>query len=217
MTNIDLISTLSVAVGMIGIIITILFGVRSIRNIRSEQKKELEETLEKLRSKKSLETGGAVTELSVEEERYALFTQYHTQGLEQSKISFWFSLIFAAIGFIIICIGIFTVQVDKNILDQGRAFLSLISGTIIDAVSALFFIQSNKARQLMIAFFDKLRADRKFEESLNLASQIADSELKSRIKVLLSIHFAELSPTDETMRLILVNSEDNAQTSTNDG
>jgi hypothetical protein len=35
-------------------------------------------------------------------------------------------------------------------------------------VSALFFVQSNRARNLMTAFFDKLRQDRSLEEALRL-------------------------------------------------
>src|SRR5258706_11140655 len=116
------------------------------------------------------------------DKKFALLIQYHSQGLAQSKISFWFSLIFASIGFAIIVIAILTVQREVSIWDQGRTFITLISGTIIDTVSALFFVQSNKARQLMTDFFDKLRMDRKFEESLRLADQITDTKLQSALK-----------------------------------
>ena len=45
----------------------------------------------------------------------ALMREYHTQGLSQSRISFWFSLIFASLGFAIIAlaVGIF-LQRDAN-------------------------------------------------------------------------------------------------------
>jgi hypothetical protein len=147
-----------------------------------------------------------------DKKKFALLLQYHSQGLAQSKISFWFSLVFAAIGFAIIVLGILTIQNNTSIWNQGRAFLTLISGTIIDAVSALFFVQSNRARQLMTEFFDKLRTDRKFEESLKLANQIPDDLLKSKIKILLSINFADIKASDDIVNS-LINGVTKEQTS----
>jgi hypothetical protein len=137
-----------------------------------------------------------------DEKKFALLLQYHSQGLAQSKISFWFSLIFASIGFSIIVIAVMTVQKDISIWNQGKTFITLISGTIIDAVSALFFVQSNKARQLMTDFFDKLRADRKFEESLKLADEIPDPILKSKLKIVLSINFADVKASDNILSIL---------------
>jgi hypothetical protein len=80
------------------------------------------------------------------DKQYLLLREYHAQGLAQSKISFWFSLVFAALGFAVIVSAIFTLQPGERLLDQGRTFISLVAGTVIDAVAALFFVQSNKAR-----------------------------------------------------------------------
>jgi hypothetical protein len=135
----------------------------------------------------------------------AKFTRlYHFQGLAQAKISFWFSLIFAAIGFAIICIGLLTsISEDGISLGDAKTLVPLISGTIIDAVAALFFVQSNKARELMTEFFDRLRMDRKFEESLKLANDIPDPHMKIKIKIILSLHFAEIEVSDEFLAAIL--------------
>ena len=98
--------------------------------------------------------------------QYALLREYHAQGLSQSRISFWFSLVFASLGFAIIAFSIvlFTQQSGDTWSGAGKPLFALVAGTIIDAVSALFFVQSNKARQLMTEFFDKLRTDRKLNE-----------------------------------------------------
>lgn len=88
-------------------------------------------------------------------------------------------------------------------MDQGRTFITLVAGTVIDAVATLFFVQSNKARQLMVDFFDRLRSDRKLEESLKLAVNIQDPELKSRLYALLSLNFAETKPTDSFLLAFL--------------
>ncbi len=112
----------------------------------------------------------AAAQAEAVDKQYLLLREYHAQGLAQSKISFWFSLIFAALGFAVIVSAIFTLQPGERLLEQGRTFITLVAGTVIDAVAALFFVQSNKARQLMVDFFDRLRNDRKLEESLRLGS-----------------------------------------------
>jgi hypothetical protein len=38
--------------------------------------------------------------------QYALLREYHAQGLAQSRVSFWFSLTFASIGFAVIALAI---------------------------------------------------------------------------------------------------------------
>lgn len=131
-----------------------------------------------------------------EQKQYLLLKEYHAQGLSQSKISFWFSLIFASLGFFVIIIAILTMDRTVKFTEQGTTFITLTAGTIIDAVSALFFVQSNKARKLMTEFFDKLRADRKFEKSLLLADQIPNEDLQSRLKIMLSLNFADVKSTD---------------------
>ena len=143
-------------------------------------------------------TGGETTD-----KQYLLLKEYHAQGLAQSKISFWFSLIFASLGFLVIITAIFTMEPGASIGNQGRTLITLIAGTIIDAVSALFFVQSNKARQLMVDFFDRLRNDRKLDESLRLATGISDSVLQNRLHTLLALNFADIKPNDIFLASVL--------------
>ncbi len=132
------------------------------------------------------------------QQQYALLKEYHAQGLAQSRVSFWFSLMFASFGFAIIAlaVGMFIQQPDNPsggwIQTAGKPGFTLVSGAIIDAVSALFFVQSNKSRQLMSDFFDKLRLDRKLDEALKLANEIEDTHISSNLKAFLSINFAEV-------------------------
>ncbi|MBB3914132.1 TRADD-N-associated membrane domain-containing protein [Rhizobium fabae] len=128
----------------------------------------------------------------------ALMREYHAQGLSQSKISFWFSLIFASLGFAIIAlsIGLFlqnTGSGESWIDTAAKPIFTLVAGAIIDAVAALFFVQSNKARELMVEFFDKLRNDRKLDEALALMSDIDDVQIAAKSKSLISLSFAGVS------------------------
>lgn len=136
-----------------------------------------------------------------EDKKFILFKEYHAQSLAQSRISFWFSIVFASIGFFIIVISILTAIYLEN--NTVGSIISLISGIVMEAVSALFFVQSNKSRELMSSFFDKLRTDRKLEDAIILANQIPDEQLQSKIKVILSLNFAEVTTTDEILGVVL--------------
>ncbi len=124
------------------------------------------------------------------------FDEYHRQSISQSRISFWFSMFFASMGFLIIATSVFTYS-DKS------GYLGIVAGTIIDVVSALFFYQSNKARQLMSEFFDRLRSDRKLEESLKLCESINDPLMRNALKVRLSLFFSGLEAGDSVATEII--------------
>jgi len=139
----------------------------------------------------------------VEETQYEIVRKYHHQGLAQSRVSFWFSLIFASLGFLIIATAIFTINGDKGLTQQSASIISLLAGTIIDAVAGLFFVQSRRAQRVMQEFFDRLRKDRKLEESLQLTDKIADSELKGKLQAMLALNFAEVETTDSLLSAVL--------------
>ena len=130
-------------------------------------------------------------EASPEERQFQLLRQYHNQGLSQSRVSFWFSLIFAAVGFLVIITAFLSAERGEAINQQGRAFLTLLAGTIMESVASLFFVQSNHARRLMVDFFDRLRTDRKLLESLKLVTSVPDEKLRSNLQVMLALSLAE--------------------------
>jgi len=160
---------------------------------------DVEVTTEEL--KKSISE--AAPDVSPENKQYLLLKEYHAQGLAQSKVSFWFSLVFAALGFGVIVMGLLTLQSDKEFPKQAASFITMMAGTIIDAVSALFFVQSNKARQLMSEFFDKLRVDRKLEEAMRLAKEIHNPDLRDRLQTLIALNFSEVKTAESLLSSLL--------------
>jgi hypothetical protein len=72
----------------------------------------------------------------------------------------------------------------------GDATISLIAGTVIEAVASLFFVLSNNARKRMESFFDKLRTDRKLEEALKLTSEMKDLQMQAALQAVLALGFA---------------------------
>lgn len=209
---------LTTIVSIATVIVSIYFLIK--QTIRSGQSSSVEETNLKnasLQTSSIKELEGIKAKLiqSPAEKQYELLSQYHSQGLDQSKISFWFSLIFAALGFSVIITAVFAMDRSVQFTSQGQTFITLLAGTIIDIVSTLFFVQSNKARELMSKFFDKLRADRKLEEALKLCQEIQDGNIRARLQTLLALKFAEVQFNDSLLSSMLSTEVKEKKTRTN--
>lgn len=119
-------------------------------------------------------------------------TNYYSQILAQSKISFWFSLIFASLGFAIIVVAAFLYS-DGS----GTATIAqFVAGAIMDAVAGLFFVQSRNAQKSMAEFFDKLRSDRLHMESRRLVDTVSNEKAKDALRLHLSLHYAGVENAD---------------------
>jgi hypothetical protein len=135
---------------------------------------------------------------------------YHQQSISQSRISFWFSLVLATLGFAIIATSVFTYS-DK------AGYLGIVAGAIVDAVAALFFHQTNRARALMADFFDRLRADRKLEESLKLCDATSDSVLQDALRMRLALHFSGIDNSEQALKDILTLTKPHQEAAADDG
>ena len=119
-------------------------------------------------------------ELTLEEKGNTIRAKdnYHTQGLKQAKIGFYFGLFGAFIGLIvIICALIFST--DKS--------LGIISGTVIELVSLLVFKISDKAIARMGEFFDKLGEDSNRIKAIDLIKGIKDDGIRDELSVKLAL------------------------------
>jgi hypothetical protein len=138
--------------------------------------------------------------------------QYYSQVLAQSKISFWFSLIFASLGFVVIIIASFMYSTAT----AGATVAQIVAGVIMDAVSALFFVQSKNAQAAMGEFFDKLRRDRQQAESRKLCESVADPQAKDALRIHLALHYAETEHVDDVSKSIVQTCLSQKATRTND-
>ena len=123
---------------------------------------------------------------------------YYSQVLAQSKVSFWFSLVFASIGFFIIVLAAFM----HSSADTGSTIARFVAGGVVDAVAALFFVQSKRAQEAMSEFFDKLRRDRNHVEARKLCESLGTGETRDALRVRLALHYAEVSNPDDIARSI---------------
>lgn len=151
----------------------------------------------------------SLPDTSPADRQYILLREYHNQGLSQSKISFWFSLAFAGLGFTVIVSAILmarnsTSENSGDLWSQNvTTLVSGISGIVIEAVSALFFTQSNRARVLMSEFFEKLRVDRKLDDALALTREMKDEDRKSRLQSLIAMSFSGIALDHQTLSHVL--------------
>jgi hypothetical protein len=72
-------------------------------------------------------------------------------------------------------------------LKSAEGVIGIIAGVILDAVAALFFVQSNRARALMTEYLDRLRTDRRFEEGLAIVPKIEDPKVRAEVQSKLAL------------------------------
>ena len=154
-------------------------------------------TEESVRFREALQKSSEAPEKDVPFEIEQL-ANYYSQILSQSKISFWFSLIFASLGFATIVVAAF-LYTDAN----GTATVAqFTAGLIMDAVAGLFFVQSRNAQKSMGEFFDKLRNDRMHAESKLIGQDIDSAHAKDALRLHLSLHYAGVPNSEEVAKHI---------------
>ena len=114
---------------------------------------------------------------------------YHEQRLGQSKWAFRLSLWGSILGF---CVIIKYIHIGVSVGQTEWA--GIISGVIIESVSALFFHLSNKSNEKITEFFVELTKDANVKEAIKLTNSIEDTKIKDELKVKLALH---LSGIDE--------------------
>lgn len=102
----------------------------------------------------------------------------YTQTREQAQSWFRFSLIAAAIGFVLVGTGVGAV-----IFKQVTAgVITAISSIIPNAAAALFFIQSKTANERVDVIQKKLTEARELLTAVEIANTIADAKSRDKLK-----------------------------------
>jgi len=202
-------SIVSVSITTISLIAVLLTSITSIINLRKKAAKISFNDLSIDFSNKKSDTKREINQDTIIDEQQKESTveeipfeaqklnDYYSQVLTQSKVSFWFSLLFASIGFAVIIIAAFSINNGYSNL------FAIISGSIIEAVSSLFFVLSKQAQKSMNDFFEKLRLDRKHADSRQMCEEIKDEKIRDAIKVQLILHYANLPNSSSVADTIL--------------
>lgn len=116
--------------------------------------------------------------------------EYHKQRLWQSKMAFWLSFGGSIAGFLVIIVSVIYGMYTNN-----NQWPGVVSGMVVEAVSALFYTLSNRANEKISEFFKELTVDSKIKNALELAREIeGEDNVKNQLFVKLSLH---LSGIDE--------------------
>lgn len=124
---------------------------------------------------------------------------YYGQVLAQSKVAFWFSLVFASLGFVVIVVAVFLYSTEAT----GRTVAQFAAGLVMDAVASLFFVQSRNAQRSMAEFFDKLRRDREQLESRTLCEQVEHNLARDALRIQLSLYYAGVDNNTEVAKTLM--------------
>ena len=108
---------------------------------------------------------------------------YHEQRIGQSKWAFRLSLWGSIIGFGAIIWGI-----CRSVKIDNPDWFVLISGTIMEAVSVLFYSLSNKANEKISEFFAELTRDSNVKNAISLSNEIQNDKIKDELKVKLALY-----------------------------
>lgn len=182
---------LSLSVGLAATISTIV-GAWLLLRIGRKAKAEYSSEVEAIASAVNA-IAPSSGERPEEEKEYVrrLVNEYHRQALSQAKVQFWFSVIAASSGFLII-IGAMVMALMQQ-TSASRTILQVGPGILIEAVAALFFKQAAETRERATALLDRLRTDRERTYALSLVDSIDNSNVRNAVKAELTLHMAGLA------------------------
>lgn len=185
------VEALSLAVGILATISTVVGAWALIRSER-KAKAKLSSDVEAIASVVQA-VGPSPGETREEEREYVrrLVNEYHRQALAQAKVQFWFSVIAASSGFLIIIVAMVMALMQQT--SASRTILQVGPGILIEAVAALFFKQAAETRERATALLDRLRTDRERTYALSLVESIDNSNVRNAVKAELTLHMAGLA------------------------
>lgn len=126
---------------------------------------------------------------SLPNETEKMKVEYHKQRLWQSKMAFVLSFAGSIFGFVVI-VG----SVIWGMWVGNSQWPGIVSGIVVEAVSALFYTLSNKANEKISKFFKELTIDSNIKSALGMADKIEnDSATKNQLYVKLSLHLSGIS------------------------
>lgn len=120
---------------------------------------------------------------SLEMEKLA---KYYIKIFRLTKISYWFGVVFSLLGLSILMIMSFS---DSEI-SSNKAIISLSCIAIIEIVSLLFVLKSNKFQKKMDQLFNNLQKDKQRNRTKKLIESIDDIILRDLLRIELTLYYS---------------------------
>lgn len=113
---------------------------------------------------------------------------YHKQRLAQSKWAFRLSFCGSILGFLVLLWSVY-----QSVRTGNMQWIGVVSGTVTEGVSALFYNMSNKANEKISEFFIELTKDSKIKDAIRLSNEVEDAKVKDELKMRLSLYLAGIA------------------------
>ena len=99
--------------------------------------------------------------------------EYFRISKNQSKFSFYFSIISSVIGIIVVIIAASGMMVFKNL---GISIIAAASGAITEIISGIVLWIHNKSALQLNYYYDSLHENEKFLSALNIADKLSEEK-----------------------------------------
>lgn len=99
--------------------------------------------------------------------------EYFRISKNQSKFSFYFSIISSVIGIIVVIIAASGMIVFKNL---GISIIAAVSGAITEIISGIVLWIHNKSALQLNYYYDSLHENEKFLSALNIADKLSEEK-----------------------------------------
>lgn len=112
---------------------------------------------------------------------------YHQQRLDQSKWAFWLSFCGSIVGFVVIIAAVIF-----GLVTDSSEWPGIVSGIIIEAVSALFYELSNRANEKITEFFAELTKEANVNTAVKMCDQVKDDAVRDKLITDLSLKLSDI-------------------------
>ena len=117
---------------------------------------------------------------------------YHQQRLDQSKWAFRLSFCGSIVGFVVII-----ATVVFGLATDSSEWPGIVSGIIIEAVSALFYELSNRANKKITEFFAELTKEANVNTAVKMCDQVKDDAVRDKLITDLSLKLSDIEDKNE--------------------
>jgi hypothetical protein len=156
-----------------------------------------------------------INSLKKDDERTALemekLAKYYIKIFHLTKISYWFGVVFSLLGLSILMIMSFS---DSE-LSSNKAIISVSCITIIEIVSLLFVLISNKFQKKMDQLFNNLQKEKQRNVTKKLIESIDDITLRDLLRIELTLYYSGIKNNpvsiNESIQKVITNNLNKSQ------
>lgn len=142
-----------------------------LNSIKSPKSEKNEEDNKEIISSEELMNGSDI--LAEMLKNHIEIKEYFRISKNQSKFSFYFSIVSSVVGIIVVIIAASGIVVLKNL---GISIIAAVSGAITEIISGIVLWIHNKSALQLNYYYDSLHENEKFLSAVNIADKLSDDK-----------------------------------------